>query len=95
MSQQNEDVEVEVEELCPICLDNIQNDKNKCRTTCNHDYHTSCLTKFCKKKKLNGQLPLCPLCRNVLIHTNTNTNTKIDSPIYDSWTEWDRSATGW
>lgn len=43
---------------CPICLDEIDND-NICRTECNHQFCTECLTKWLlEKKKLT-----CPSCR--------------------------------
>ena len=43
---------------CPICLNEIESD-NICRTECNHQFCTECLTKWLlEKKKLT-----CPSCR--------------------------------
>lgn len=46
---------------CPICLDEINETKNKTITDCGHKFHTSCLM---KNSSLNGFG--CPYCREQL-----------------------------
>ena len=47
------------DKTCVICFDSINNN-NGCLTSCKHIFHTSCLTKWYKKKKT------CPTCRTIL-----------------------------
>ena len=46
--------EIEIVE-CPICMDQIEGDRNKVVTECGHCFHTSCLMKNVAHKYL---LPL-------------------------------------
>ena len=63
----------EEEEICSICLDNLEEDgeegegKEITITNCNHIFHTQCLL------KIRGNS--CPNCRAILSLDNTNINT--------------------
>ena len=54
---------------CSICLDKIYFKKNTYTTICNHIYHKSCINKWLNISKT------CPICREVLVNTNSYTNT--------------------
>lgn len=47
------------ENMCPICLDTMCELDNTCITSCNHKFHTMCLTKVRTKN--------CPLCRESIV----------------------------
>jgi len=56
----NASVYVNVEEIieCPICMDEINGEKNKVTTDCGHCFHTSCLMKNVAHNGFG-----CPYCR--------------------------------
>jgi hypothetical protein len=56
---------------CPICLDKINETKNKTTTDCSHIFHTSCLM---KNISLNGFG--CPYCRKQLFKPIQNNNVR-------------------
>ena len=45
------------ENLCPICLDTIDSDKDCVTLKCNHKYHKKCIKIWFKQKQI------CPYCR--------------------------------
>ena len=47
-------------ELCPICLEIIDNNTDNVTTNCNHTYHRQCLIELCEGKRNNA---ICPICR--------------------------------
>ena len=49
-----------MDEICSICLDEINENKNKLVTECNHTFHTNCYLSNMKKCPNNK----CPNCRN-------------------------------
>ena len=58
----NVNVEVEVEVVeCPICMDEINGEKNKVTTECGHCFHTSCLMKNVAHNGFG-----CPYCRDAM-----------------------------
>ena len=46
---------------CPICYEEIQNDKNCVTTECGHKFHCNCLM---KNSSVNGFT--CPMCRQLM-----------------------------
>lgn len=48
--------------LCPICLQNIENNEIARQTPCDHLFHSVCLDVWCKKN-IN-----CPVCRSDLAY---------------------------
>lgn len=56
---------------CPICLDEINETKNKTITNCGHKFHTTCLM---KNSSLNGFA--CPYCREQLFKTTQTDNVR-------------------
>ena len=61
--------EIEVIE-CPICMDQIDEKKNKVTTECGHCFHTSCLM---KNVAHNGYG--CPYCRTVMAEEPEDNNS--------------------
>jgi hypothetical protein len=59
-----------VDEICSICLDNINNN-NISITKCNHKFHLTCL--FTSLNISNK----CPLCREVVVINTTNNTASI------------------
>lgn len=45
------------EELCPICLSNMDDTNNIYRIECGHKFHTECIMKWFRSSK--GQCPCC------------------------------------
>ena len=45
------------EDLCPICLDTIDSNKDSITLKCNHKYHKKCINRWFKQKQI------CPYCR--------------------------------
>ena len=58
---------------CPICMDCIDNDKNKVITDCGHCFHTSCLMQNAAHNGFG-----CPYCRQTLAST-PESDTEYDS----------------
>ena len=58
------------EEICSICHNNIENDKNIVITECNHKFHFSCLYKNIKQNTSTGNK--CPLCRSYFDKNHIN-----------------------
>jgi hypothetical protein len=56
---------------CPICLDEMNETKNKTITDCGHKFHTSCLM---QNISLNGFG--CPYCREKLFKSTKNDNVR-------------------
>ncbi len=56
------DVQVNSEETCSICLENNVN----CETNCSHHFHAACLSQWINKNNS------CPLCRGNISCINTN-----------------------
>ena len=48
------------DDMCSICLEEIQSKQHKCNLDCNHIFHKKCLNKYLKKNLLNFS---CPNCR--------------------------------
>jgi len=71
--------EIEVIE-CPICMDQIEEKKNKVTTECGHCFHTSCLM---KNVAHNGYG--CPYCRTVMAEEpeDNNSNEEYDESSID------------
>lgn len=57
--------------VCPICLDEFNETKNKTITDCGHKFHTSCLM---ENISLNGFG--CPYCRKQLFKSTQNNNIR-------------------
>ena len=59
----NANVNVNVEEIveCPICMDEINGEKNRVTTECGHCFHTSCLMKNVAHNGFG-----CPYCRDAM-----------------------------
>lgn len=64
------------EHLCPICLDTVSELNNTCITSCNHKFHTMCLSKVRTKK--------CPLCRESIVKKLDISNTCLFLKIFSS-----------
>lgn len=62
-------VENEVVE-CPICMDQIDGEKNKVITECGHCFHTSCLMKNVAHNGFG-----CPYCRDAMAEEPDDNNT--------------------
>jgi hypothetical protein len=60
MSQTIVNTNVEIVE-CPICMDEINGEKNKVTTECGHCFHTSCLMKNVAHNGFG-----CPYCRDAM-----------------------------
>jgi len=66
---------------CPICLEQMDTDLNICKTICNHTFHTSCILQLKKFK--------CPICRFIL-RQNNNNDSDCDSEYDDDiWSDYD------
>ena len=66
---------------CPICMDCIDNEKNKVITDCGHCFHTSCLMQNAAHNGFG-----CPYCRQVLASTpdeETEYDTDDDGSSYN------------
>jgi len=53
--------QVKEEELCPICLEELQKTDNIPKLPCKHKFHKHCLMPLCSSK--NNRDVLCPICR--------------------------------
>jgi len=53
--------QVKEEELCPICLEELQKTDNIPKLPCKHKFHKHCLMPLCSSKN-NRDVP-CPICR--------------------------------
>jgi hypothetical protein len=56
-----EQVNKKTNEICAVCLETVERNKNKSRTVCGHCFHSTCLLK-CVKKNIDN----CPLCKKHL-----------------------------
>jgi hypothetical protein len=60
-------------ELCPICHESILKENGKIVTSCNHEFHITCMTKW-----MQNDDATCPVCRSapksteVYLHTLQN-----------------------
>lgn len=52
---------LEITDICSICLDEYVINQKITNTLCNHYYHTDCINDWLKQNKK------CPLCNNILI----------------------------
>jgi hypothetical protein len=55
---------------CPICMDEIEGEKNKVTTDCGHCFHTTCLMKNVAHNGFN-----CPYCRDVMAEEPPDNNS--------------------
>jgi hypothetical protein len=62
-------VNVEIVE-CPICMDEINGEKNKVTTECGHCFHTSCLMKNVAHNGFG-----CPYCRDAMAEEPADNNS--------------------
>lgn len=65
----NVNVDVEIIE-CPICMDEINGEKNKVTTECGHCFHTSCLMKNVSHNGFG-----CPYCRDAMAEEPADNNS--------------------
>lgn len=68
VSPNNEATSLNNLDVCPICLEELENDKYFFITRCNHKFHENCFKK--KEKKL------CPACRGTVSNDQTSENFK-------------------
>jgi len=61
--------EIEIVE-CPICMDQIEGDRNKVVTECGHCFHTSCLMKNVAHNGFG-----CPYCRDAMAEEPEDNNS--------------------
>ena len=67
----NTKVEVNVDDIeCPICMDQIEGEKNKVTTECGHCFHTACLMKHVAHNGFG-----CPYCRDVMAEEPADDNS--------------------
>ena len=78
---QNSNLTVDIEDVCPICLDDLKTDI--CRNICGHVYHCNCISYWVNKSDA------CPICRAPLdlvrVNINNfgkNTLNRINSDIF-------------
>lgn len=45
------------EDICPICLVNMDNSEDKIKIECGHEFHTNCIIKWFRSSR--GQCPCC------------------------------------
>jgi hypothetical protein len=65
-------------EICSICLDEINENKNKLVTECNHTFHTNCYDKYYTTTSVTK----CPNCRSETIDNfNLNYDRNIKEQI--------------
>jgi len=64
-------------EICTICHNNIEQNKNIVITECSHTFHFSCLLKNIKYNQNTGTQ--CPLCRTRFIPTGNFTTGNFGS----------------
>ena len=50
--------DMDIDVKCSICLDELCNDQQIAKTTCNHYFHRSCITTWLREHRN------CPLCQN-------------------------------
>lgn len=63
---------------CPICLDYIDNNNDKIRTKCNHEFHSSCFLANVAHNGFN-----CPCCREKLAEIpDTDDESESDNSSY-------------
>ena len=74
----NTKVEANVEIECPICMDQIDGEKNKVTTECGHCFHTACLMKHVAHNGFG-----CPYCRDVMAEEPADDNSDEE---YDDFT---------
>lgn len=53
--------------LCTICLEVVENNRNKKTLRCNHHFHADCINRWLRSR------PHCPICRRP---SNTRTNAQ-------------------
>ena len=71
MNQTVDNVNVNVEIIeCPICMDEINGEKNKVTTECGHCFHTSCLMKNVAHNGFG-----CPYCRDAMAEEPADNNS--------------------
>lgn len=49
------------EEICSICIEDLNNEPCYCLSGCNHQFHTRCIVNWFRQS--GAQTP-CPICRN-------------------------------
>ena len=52
----------DIEEVCPICIDNFKIGEYKKTLICNHSFHKKCIDRWFKKQHSD-----CPMCRTNII----------------------------
>lgn len=62
---------------CSICLDSL-GDRDKCKTICNHSFHTSCLLIWINENSN------CPMCRHKLIEKKPEIKMQVYRDPLDS-----------
>jgi len=69
------DVTVKTDDICPICLDDIQNgdEYEYCKSQCGKCVHTSCFKMWCVKNQ-----PICLMCRSPWNSKNDMKYIKLD-----------------
>lgn len=63
--------EEQIGQQCVICMDNIQENQECISLTCNHVFHTSCITQWFR---INST---CPLCRSNEGHENNDRTVRL------------------
>ena len=55
---------------CPICLEQLESNKNICTTECGHQFCLKCMLQHCRKSSA------CPLCRQLVPGANEGHTTQ-------------------
>jgi hypothetical protein len=66
---------------CSICLDQIEGEKNKVVTDCNHCFHSKCLLKNIFHNGFG-----CPYCRTAMAEIPEENDSDDSEDEYDDWT---------
>tara|TARA_B110000503_G_scaffold48012_1_gene78136 strand:- start:108 stop:887 length:780 start_codon:yes stop_codon:yes gene_type:complete len=73
-----------LDDVCPICLNELTNMDNIPKLQCKHKFHKECLGQLCNTK--NNKNVYCPICRRD-ISFECKSNITRDTPwIYDPYT---------
>ena len=61
---------------CSICLESKIYQKESCKLSCNHKFHTECINSWLCKDSLSSECPQCPLCRGKIKKIKSKFNEK-------------------
>jgi hypothetical protein len=71
------------DDLCPICLNNLDNGRTIKTLNCRHRFHATCMNDWIENMEENNLPRKCPMCRGDMTESNLTRTETLNNAVYN------------